>query len=87
MYHRTKSQNLACLILASAAMLFSSPVRSQEAALLKELDQGWSDAQRIAWYSATQGSRLIPLAWLQSLEQPGNSGALFLEPQYIRSFL
>ena len=66
-------------------MLFSFQARSQDAQLLKELDQGWTSEQREAWYSATQGSRLIPLAWMQSLEQPGQT-KLFLEPGNIESF-
>jgi cytochrome c5 len=66
--------------------LFSPPARAQDAVqLLKELDQGWSSEQTAAWYSASQGSRLIPLAWLRSLEQPGAT-ALFLEPEHIASF-
>jgi cytochrome c peroxidase len=47
--------------------------------------QGWSEAQRVAWYTAPQGSRLIPKAWLHALEQP-DSNAAFLDPDYIASF-
>ncbi len=47
--------------------------------------QGWSVAQRIAWYTASQGSRLIPQAWLHALEQP-EAAAPFLDPAYIASF-
>jgi cytochrome c peroxidase len=47
--------------------------------------QGWSNAQRIAWYTASQGSRLIPQAWLHALEQP-DSTRTFLEPEYLASF-
>lgn len=32
------------------------------------LDQGWSAADQKAWYEATQGSRLIPMAWADALE-------------------
>jgi hypothetical protein len=78
----------ATAVLALAAMLLPSPVRSQDIQLQKEMDQGWTAAQRDVWYSATQGSRLIPLAWMRSLEQPGqaNPPKLFLEPAYIASF-
>lgn len=34
--------------------------------------QGWTPDQREAWYFATQGSRLIPRAWFDALEQPGS---------------
>jgi hypothetical protein len=47
--------------------------------------QGWSDGDRMAWYTASQGSRLIPQAWLHALEQP-DSTAAFLDPAYVASF-
>jgi mono/diheme cytochrome c family protein len=47
--------------------------------------QGWIDANRVAWYTASQGSRLIPQAWLDRLEQPDSTG-MFLDPAYIRTF-
>jgi mono/diheme cytochrome c family protein len=50
------------------------------------LDQNWTTAQRQTWYEATQGSRLIPLAWLQALEQPGGSGALVLSDAFIARY-
>lgn len=49
-----------------------------------ELDQGWTRSERTGWYTATQGSRLIPLAWLRALEQPGTTD-LFLDPKHIAS--
>ena len=33
------------------------------------LDQGWSDETRDAFYSTTQGSRMIPYAWFLALER------------------
>ncbi|MBT1512704.1 hypothetical protein KIP88_19570 [Bradyrhizobium sp. SRL28] len=33
------------------------------------LDQGWTDAEKQWWYTASQGSRLVPLSWLTALEQ------------------
>lgn len=35
----------------------------------KVVDQGWSAAQKQQWYTMSQGSRLIPLAWFKALEQ------------------
>src|ERR1700722_17409623 len=46
--------------------------------------QGWSEGDRIAWYTASQGSRLIPQAWLDNLEQPDTT-AMFLDPAYIKA--
>jgi mono/diheme cytochrome c family protein len=48
--------------------------------------QGWSDPERVAWYTASQGSRLIPQVWLDALEQPGDSMTPFLDPAYIEGF-
>jgi hypothetical protein len=48
--------------------------------------QGWSDNERVAWYTASQGSRLIPRDWLGALEQPGDSTTPFLDPTYIEAF-
>ena len=39
------------------------------------LDQGWSDKQRSWWYTASQGSRLLPLSWMLALEIAGSSAA------------
>ena len=50
-----------------------------------DTSQGWTDGQRIAWYTASQGSRLIPQAWLDNLEQPDATG-MFLDPAYIKTF-
>ena len=47
-----------------------------------DLDQTWSAKDRTLWYEASQGSRLIPLAWLQALRQPGQSGA-FLDDEHV----
>ena len=54
------------------------------------VDQGWSVTQKATWYTLSQGSRLIPLAWLQALEQPGPSVAsadhLFLDRAHIAKY-
>ncbi|MEJ1161433.1 di-heme-cytochrome C peroxidase [Prosthecomicrobium sp. N25] len=42
------------------------------------LDQGWNDNDRDWWYEVSQGSRLLPVAWLRALELP-NSEALLLD--------
>ncbi|HYD99109.1 MAG TPA: di-heme-cytochrome C peroxidase [Alphaproteobacteria bacterium] len=47
------------------------------AAGVQSLDQGWSPADRTAFYTTSQGSRMMPLAWFQALERP-SSQELFL---------
>lgn len=49
------------------------------------LDQGWDKQARSFWYGATQGSRLLPLEWMEALEQP-TSTELFMDPEHIESF-
>lgn len=48
------------------------------------LDQGWSDEQRNWWYRTTQGSRLLPLAWMLSLELPDGSGKFIADANMAR---
>jgi processive rubber oxygenase RoxA-like protein len=36
------------------------------------LDQGWTEAQRQQFYTTSQGSQLIPLAWFLALERPAS---------------
>jgi len=56
------------------------------AASAPALDQGWTADQQQRFYQASQGSRLIPLAWFRALEQPDGSGRLFLDPSYVAGF-
>lgn len=47
--------------------------------------QGWSEEQRSIWYGSSQGSRLIPYAWLVALEQP-DTERRFLDDEHIAGF-
>lgn len=49
------------------------------------LDQGWSATRKADWYTRSQGSRLLPLSWLQALEQP-DASAPFLDRAHIEKF-
>lgn len=80
------------LFLASLAITAATGALGPLCVLAQTIDtqpanlrQGWTSDQRIAWYNSTQGSRLIPLSWLQALEQAGNTN-FFLRPDYIASF-
>ena len=50
-----------------------------------DISQGWSTKQKVFWYTASQGSRLLPLTWLRALEQPGSTTA-FLDRAHIDKF-
>lgn len=49
------------------------------------VDQGWSIADKTQWHSLSQGSRLIPRAWLTALEQ-ADVDRPFLQRSHIDSF-
>ena len=48
------------------------------------LDQGWSPADSLDFYSRTQGSRLVPYSWFLALEQP-DSEELFRANEHVRA--
>lgn len=48
------------------------------------LDQGWTPADSLDFYSRTQGSRLVPYDWFLALEQP-DSDKLFRDNEHFRS--
>jgi hypothetical protein len=57
------------------------------------LDQGWTTAERDAWYAGDQGSRLMPAKWFSALEQPqaasaspGGQQGLLADPAYLSTF-
>ena len=70
------------IVLALALSAVCAPASADD---VVAIDQGWSNRQKVEWYTLTQGSRLLPLAWFRALEQPG-SNKLFLDRAYIESF-
>ncbi len=53
------------------------------------LEQNWTPAQRAAFHHTAQGTRLVPLAWFQALEQPCISLSpcpLLADPGYLGRF-
>jgi hypothetical protein len=71
---------LVSLFASFLALVF--PSMSDE---VVNVEQGWSPADKAAWYTLTQGSRLLPLSWLRALEQP-DSEKPFLAPEYMAAF-
>jgi len=49
------------------------------------IDQNWNATQNSTWNNLSQGSRLLPLAWLLALEQADNRAA-FLDAGHIAKF-
>lgn len=80
----SKSRSIA-LALGGGALLALALAARPMAVGAPDLAQGWTADDRKVWYEATQGSRLLPLEWLQALEQPAST-AMFLDDAYIASF-
>lgn len=81
---RTSRQVLigaAAIALISSGMLLGK----QPAAKPDPGPQNWSNGERFRWYTESQGSRLIPEAWLVALEAPDTS-TLFMDPVYFSRF-
>ncbi len=60
-----------------------------ESGELVQVEQGWTDAQRLTFHHTAQGTKLIPYAWFKVLEQPCFSLTgceAFREPNYISRF-
>ena len=70
---------------ALAFGLLTATVTLADPAADASLDQGWSGPQKVNWYTRSQGSRLLPLSWMQALEQPGTN-APFLDRAHIEKF-
>jgi hypothetical protein len=73
------------LFLASLLAGYLAPVFPSMSDEIVNVEQGWSPADKTAWYTTTQGSRLLPLSWLRALEQP-DSDKPFLAPEYMAGF-
>jgi len=67
------------------ALALSLAAASAQADQIVPVDQGWSTKQKVAWYTLSQGSRLIPLDWFRALEQP-DADRPFLDRAYIEGF-
>lgn len=74
-----------CLFLVSMFAGFLALVIPSLSDEVVNVEQGWSPADKAAWYTLTQGSRLLPLSWLRALEQP-DSEKPFLAPEYVAEF-
>ena len=73
------------IAIAALLLIVASGCATPDPATQADAKQGWTAANRVAWYTASQGSRLIPQVWLDNLEQPDSTG-MFLDPAYIRTF-
>src|ERR1700757_3850786 len=71
---------MSCAALAFA-MISCAPPPPKNPANVRFLDQGpnWTQSARSDFYSRDQGSRIMPLRWVQALKQPNKpftSGSL-----------
>jgi hypothetical protein len=73
------------IFLSTSALLLASAQVSGAQEAPEYAPQGWSEPQRNVWYSTSQGSRLMPLAWMQALER-ADSEQLFLAADSINRY-
>jgi hypothetical protein len=69
--------------LATAAFLLTAQ-RAPDT-FLSYSPQGWNEDQRNLWYNSSQGSRLMPLSWMQALERHQDE-TLFLTPENVERY-
>jgi processive rubber oxygenase RoxA-like protein len=67
----------ALAIAAAGLGLVASLTAAKPSAALN--DQNWTETERTAWYRGSQGSRLMPLRWLNALEEK-DSATLLMDP-------
>lgn len=78
---------VVALLLAAAAACSQEVVDGDDDSSAIEISagtQGWSEADAKFFHHATQGTRLLPLSWLVSLEQ-ATSDEPFLSPDYLHT--
>jgi len=77
---RKQSLFFASLLTGYVALAFPSMCDE-----IVNVEQGWSPADKTAWYTTNQGLRILPLSGLRALEQP-DSDKPFLAPEYMAGF-
>lgn len=81
---RHRPRRLAALLTAAGLLLLPGVVtRSSGGPLPESLEQGWTSAEREAFYRGTQGARMLPLSWLRALDRV-DSDARFLADGLVR---
>jgi hypothetical protein len=80
--HWEKKMSKNALFSASALAALLLVAGDARAADVTYLDQGWSAAERAAYYSLDQGSRIVPFDWIKALRRADGSG--FLDDGFAR---
>lgn len=70
------------VFLSTSALLLAGSQISESQVPPEYSPQGWSEIDRNFWYATTQGSRLIPLSWIEALERAEDE-QLFLSEENI----
>jgi hypothetical protein len=65
----TKSTYISICLLAAQLVAWEEVANAEQAPALTYASQGWSDADRGTFYTTSQGSRMIPLAWFKALRR------------------
>src|SRR6202008_2799625 len=60
---------ISILLLSSIMTAFSLPASAQTTPPLQYAKQGWTEDERQAFYTTSQGSHMIPYAWFKALRR------------------
>ena len=72
--HFSINAALSGAVLSAAALTSSVPVRAADSnPVLVDQGPNWTPTTRADFYTQDQGSRIMPLSWLEALKQPGGS--------------
>ena len=58
--------SLSILLLSSVMITTSVPASAQTTQPLQYARQGWTEDERQAFYTTSQGSHMIPYAWFKA---------------------
>src|SRR5215475_11567340 len=61
--------SFSVLLLSSVMVAISAPALAQTAPPLQYAKQGWTEDERQAFYTTSQGSHMIPYAWFKALRR------------------
>lgn len=77
---KVRNRMIAAVIGVGLAVFVAQYIRADQPRIVR-LDQGWTPAQEQAFYYTTQGTVMLPAAWLAALNDA--SGHPFMSPEHM----
>jgi len=72
------------MVFSAGLLLSTGSCATTQRGPASDAVQGWNERQRSSWYQATQGSRLMPLAWARALERADSQERFFTDANLTR---